>query len=436
MTINAGTTATATVIKNAASNAPVTGTLPLGSSVFDTSTVTPTPATPFTPTGSVAYTLFPDNDCSGTGTPVGGGALNPSGQPRNSDTQGPLTPGSYSFRAVFTSGDTNFTGSTSACEPLTINAGTTATATVIKNAASNAPVTGTLPLGSSVFDTSTVTPTPATPFTPTGSVAYTLFPDNDCSGTGTPAGGGALNPSGQPRNSDTQGPLAAGSYSFRAVFTSGDANFTGSTSACEPLTINAGTTATATVIENAAGTIVTGALPLGSSVVDTSTVTPTPATPFTPTGSVAYTFFSNGTCAGTGTPAGGGALASGVPPNSDTQGPLAAGSYSFRAVFTSGDANFTGSTSACEPLTINAGTTATATVIENAAGTIVTGALPLGSSVVDTSTVTPTPATPFTPTGSVAYTFFSNGTCAGTGTPAGREPSPPGCRPTPTPRAR
>ena len=181
--------------------------------MFDTSTVTPTPTATFTPTGSVAYTFFPDNDCSGTGTPAGGGAL-VGGVPPNSNTQGPLAAGSYSFRAVFTSGDTNFTGSTSACEPLTINAGTTATATVIMNAAGNAPVTGPLPLGSSVFDTSTVTPTPTATFTPTGSVAYTFFPDNDCSGTGTPAGGGALiggcRPTPTPRDRWRLGATASG----------------------------------------------------------------------------------------------------------------------------------------------------------------------------------------------------------------------------------
>ena len=94
----------------------------------------------------------------------------------------------------------------------------------------------------------------------------------------------------------------------------------GSTSPCEPLTINAGTTTTATVIQRAAIDLpMTGALPLGSSVFDTSTVTPTPAT-FTPTGSVAYTFFTDGTCTGTGSEAGGGDLVGGVPPNSTPRG--------------------------------------------------------------------------------------------------------------------
>jgi hypothetical protein len=43
--------------------------------------------------------------------------------------------------------------------------------------------------------------------------------------------------------------------------------------------------------------------------------------------------------------------ADGTVPNSNTQGPLAAGSYSFRAHY-SGDSNYTGSTSGCEPFAV------------------------------------------------------------------------------------
>ena len=83
---------------------------------------------------------------------------------------------------------------------------------------------------------------------------------------------------------------------------------------------------------------------------------------------MAYTFFTSVDCTTGGTAAGGGALVGGVPPNSNIEGPLGAGSYSFRAVFTSGDSNFGGSTSTCKPLTVNPGTSSTATVIKNAVG--------------------------------------------------------------------
>ena len=65
-----------------------------------------------------------------------------------------------------------------------------------------------------------------------------------------------------------------------------------------------------------------------------------------------YTFFPDDTCTGTGTAAGGGTLAAGVPPNSNPEGPLAAGSYGFEATY-SGDTNYRGLDQHCEPLTIS-----------------------------------------------------------------------------------
>ena len=62
---------------------------------------------------------------------------------------------------------------------------------MIKNAVGGTTVAGPLPLGSSVFDTATVTPTPAT-FTPAGWVAYTFFTSVDCTTGGTAAGGGGV----------------------------------------------------------------------------------------------------------------------------------------------------------------------------------------------------------------------------------------------------
>ncbi len=106
-------------------------------------------------------------------------------------------------------------------------------------------------------------------------------------------------------------------------------------------------------------------------------------------------------------------------PNSDTQGPLAAGSYSFEAVYHSADGNFAGSTSDCEQFTVAAGTSSVATQV-NLAGTTtaIVSPIPLGSSVHDTATITPSDG--FTPTGTVTYTFFPNSACtAETGSPRG-----------------
>ena len=275
-------------------------------------------------------------------------------------------------------------------------------------------MTGALPLGSSVFDTATVTPTPGT-FTPTGSVTYTFFPDNDCAaGTGTPAGTVHAGRGGTVPNSDTRGPLAAGSYSFQAVY-SGDANFPGSTSACEPLTVSEGTDLMATVIHNAVTDApVTGALPLGSSVFDTATVTPTPPTGSPPPARSPTP--SSPTTTARPAPVRRRARSrwprTGLSPNSDTRGPLTAGSYSFQAVY-SGDTNFPSLTSACEPFTVEPGTSSVATQV-NLAGTTtpIPSPVDLGSSVYDTATITHSDG--FTPTGTVTYTFFTGNCTTGT----------------------
>ncbi len=368
--------------------------------MFDTATVT---AGFVTPTGTMTYEFFTNGTGSGAPAAMETVTLNADGTVPNSAVQGPLPAGAYSFIAVY-SGDSNYTGSTSALEPLTISQGSTTTATAILDAVTHQPPGGFL--GESVFDTATVTGTPAA-FTPTGTVTYEYFTN----GSGTPiAQTVTLNADGTVPDSEVHGPLAAGIYSFIAVY-SGDSNYTGSTSPAEPLTINQGTSSTATAILDAATSQPPNGV-LGESVFDTATVTGTPAA-FTPTGTVTYQFFTNGT--GTGTPATTQMVtlnANGTVPSSEVKGPLAAGAYSFIAVY-SGDSNYTGSTSALEPLTISQGSTTTATASLDAATHQPPGGF-LGESVFDTATVTGTPAA-FTPRGTVMYEFFTNG--SGTGVP-------------------
>ena len=69
----------------------------------------------------------------------------------------------------------------------------------------------------------------------------------------------------------------------------------------------------------------------------------------TPTGKVAYSFFDNGTCTSdANTTTDTVTLAAGVVPNSSTQGPLGAGSYSFDAVY-NGDVNYGASSPSTVP---------------------------------------------------------------------------------------
>src|SRR5262249_43718291 len=160
----------------------INGQGPLGTSVFDTATltapVTRTGRTDITPTGTVTYT-FTGAGLDGLTPPPGWTAnpddptiwtqevtLNANGMIPNSAATPPLPAGTdYVFTATY-SGDDNFQASTSPREPLTINQGTSTTETVIVAAAGSPPL-GTL--GGQVFDTATVTVSPAA-FPPTGTV--------------------------------------------------------------------------------------------------------------------------------------------------------------------------------------------------------------------------------------------------------------------------
>ncbi len=94
-------------------------------------------------------------------------------------------------------------------------------------------------------------------------------------------------------------------------------------------------------------------------------------------------------------------LSGGLVPNSSETAALAAGSYSYQAVY-SGDGNYTGSTGACEPFKIAQAGSATATVVKDHNGATVdaNNPAPLGSKVHDTASVT---ASPSTATGTVTY---------------------------------
>jgi hypothetical protein len=366
--------------------------------------------------GTVSYTFYSNGTCTGTGTPAGSGT--------SSNTEGPLGVGSYSFTATFapTEAAAVGIGAVSACEPFTVTPppGPTATSitTVVFNAATNAAlIGGNLVAGGSVYDTSTV------PAGATGTVSYKFWANGDCGVSEEVGGTDAGTALALGSHSSAVGPLTAGSYSFEAVYTSDNtALFTNATGSCEPFSVTAAptgptNTSITTVVFNAeTKTALVGNLVAGGSVYDTSSVTNGA------TGTVSYLFWTNGDCGVNedvaGTDAGSG-LALGS--HSSTEGPLSAGSYSFDTAFTSDNtALFTNATGGCEPFSLTvpppvAASTTTSTAVFDAAtnAALIDGNLTASGSAYDTSTVTAGA------TGTVSYTFYSNGTCNGTGTAAG-----------------
>ena len=401
-------TSALTSIRAAADGSVAVTAVDLGTTVHDEATVTGTALR--APTGTVTFTWYATaSDCSGPATDAGtvplvGGRASPS------TAFGPLGAGQYSFRAHY-NGDENYHGAEAACEPLSVDKADTTTSTVVHAGNDHNTAVDAVALGSSVHDSATVSGTAFGP--PTGTVTFTWFTErDDCTGASTAAGTVPLW-SGTAHPADSFGPLATGTYSFRAVY-NGDANYSASTGPCEPLTVRKATSSTVTAIHRDGDhTTAVTSVPLGSSVHDRATVA---GSPFAiPTGNLSFRWFTNGNCDGEGTTAGSVPLSAGATDPSTTEGPLGAGSYSFRATY-DGDANYRPSVAECEPLTVEKGDVAALTTIHDGSHHAVTS-VERGATVHDEALVR---GTSFgMPTGTVSFRWFSNGTCAGEGSPAG-----------------
>ena len=305
----------------------------------------------------------------GAGTvAVGAGGI---AHPSSDET---LTSAGGSFKAVY-SGDANYIGSTGDCEPLAASKLASSTATIIHLGTSvgegtaASPRPSPAPIGSIVHDLATVIVGPGNP-APTGTVAFTWYTNTSCA-TGAPASAPGPWPWARaaiahPSSDET---LTSAGGSFKAVY-SGDANYTGSTGDCEPLA--------ASKLDELdrdhhpprhrsrrghRGPPRHHRAPIGSIVHDLATVIVGPGNP-APTGTVAFTWYTN-TDLRTGAPASAPgpwpwARAAIAHPSSDET--LTSTGGSFKAVY-SGDANYTGSTGDCEPLTASKLESSTVTII-------------------------------------------------------------------------
>ncbi len=357
------------------------------------------------PTGSVTFKLFPPSDatCAGTAAYTFTDATAPYATTPGFTSD---AAGTWHWTADY-AGDANNNPASSGCaaEPVVITKISSSTATTIHDA--NHGTVTSVPAGTTVHDSATVSGSGPTP---TGTVDFTWFTNGTCTGSGTASGTGIALVAGVADPSTSQTPATAGSYAFQATY-SGDSVYDGSTGPCEPLTVTKISSSTATTIHDANHGTVTS-VPAGTTVHDSATVSGSGPTP---TGTVDFTWFTNGTCTGSGTGSGTGiALVAGVADPSTSQTPATAGSYAFQATY-SGDSVYDGSTGPCEPLTVTKISSSTATTIHDANHGTVTS-VPAGSTVHDSATVSGSGPTP---TGTVGFTWFTNGTCTGSGTASG-----------------
>jgi hypothetical protein len=397
LTVNKVNSTTVTEIHDTI-HTPITS-IPAGSTVHDKAIVSGGAGTP---TGTVTFQWFTNGTCQGTAADTSSALSLTSGAvDATSFAKGPLSAGSYSFKASY-SGDTVYNSSVGDCEPLIVSQLAPSVTTEIHNGTHG--VVTSVDAGSTVHDKATVSGSFGTP---TGTVTFSFYSTINCTGSSTSAGTISL-VSGVADPSTNMGPLSAGSYSFKAHY-NGDTNYADADAACEPLTVNMLTPTVTTNIHGANHGVVTS-VALGTTVHDEATITGG----YNPTGTVSFTFFNNGTCTNTGFAAGTVAISSGVAHPSSAQGPLTAGSYSFMAHY-NGDTNNNAVDGSCEPLTVDKASTTVTTQVHNTSHQDVTNtAVALGSVVHDNSTVGGQVGT-IAPTGTITYHFYT-ATCTGTPT--------------------
>jgi hypothetical protein len=313
----------------------VTGThQPLGSEIHDSAAVTVDGGIAIPATSTVEFKFYNSIDCTGdvaesTSKPAAA-SVDPA------LLEGPLHAGSYSYKATFvTPADSAVTGSSAACESITIDKGDLKIVTTIHDKDHGAVTS--VALGSVVHDTATVTtPGGSTPGFAIGAVSFTLNGNAVANGAGE---------AGVTANSEDSAPLAAGSYTYKASVAGND-DYNGATSDDEPLEVKKAQLNIVTTIHNAAHSAVTSVFS-GSVVHDTATVTGQ-VSGFAPTGAISFTL--NGNPVANDPSADGSATARSV-----DSAPLTAGNYTYNASI-AGDSNYEGDTSEDEPLSVKNGT--------------------------------------------------------------------------------
>src|SRR5207302_1526260 len=123
------------------------------------------------------------------------------------------------------SGNSNYSSSNSGCEPFTVNPALTSTSSTVKDGSATVDNANHAALGDRVHDTSSVS-SGNNSFGWAGTVTYYLYPNNYCSAPASTTEIVSVTSGGVVTDSSLSAALAAGSYSYKAVY-SGNSNYLG-----------------------------------------------------------------------------------------------------------------------------------------------------------------------------------------------------------------
>lgn len=218
--------------------------------------------------------------------------------------------------------------------------------------ATSLPPTGSESSGAAFHVTATIGVAQQSSPSPTGTVTYSFFVNGGCRGGARSTQIVTIGDGRVPSSSST-GALNAGAYSFNAAY-GGDGSHSASSSECEPFSVHrfAALTVAVQVMGGFPPQPVTGNEVVGATFFVTTTIVVTQTGNPVPSGTVTYTYFTNGACDGTAAWTKTVTITGGVVPSSAPVSPLAAGTGGFIAAY-SGDANYPASASDCAGFLVN-----------------------------------------------------------------------------------
>ncbi|HUQ77911.1 MAG TPA: hypothetical protein VM427_03420 [Patescibacteria group bacterium] len=351
-------------------------TVPLGTAVHDTSTLTGATANAG---GTVHYQVFSDTSCETKVADAGSIAV-VDHVPGNSTDVTFNHAGTFYWQADY-SGDSNNNSASSACnlEVVTVDKDVPAIAT---------QASATVQVGGAIHDTATLSGGAL----PTGSITFNLYGPNDqtCVGAATFTSTVSVNGNGSYESADFT-TTAAGTYRWVAIY-SGDLDNASVAGGCNDANENV-------VVNKANPTVTTNAsadVTVGGSIFDTATL----AGGYSPTGTITFEVYGpdDATCTGepifsdTSTVTGNGDYVS------DSYTATQAGTYRWIANY-GGDSNNTATANECNDANEN--------VVVNKANpdiaTLATEGAQVGDAIHDVATVTGG----YNPTGTVTFRLYA-----------------------------
>jgi uncharacterized repeat protein (TIGR01451 family) len=321
------------------------GTVEVGSDISDTAHLTGGVG----PTGSITFELYGPDNASCSGEPIFTDQVAVDG---NGDyVSGAFTAlqaGTYRWIASY-SGDASNLAVSGACNDanesvVVTKANPSIATTLVAGEAASAHLT--LPIGTSVHDTATLTGATSDAG---GTVTYTVYTNSSCS-LGAQAAGTVTVTNGVVPASNDIVFNAAGTYYWQAAY-SGDANNNGATSNCLDETVTISTNPV-TINTSLSGQGQEGAeitVQINNTVTDSATLTGATANAG---GTVTYTVFSDDACETVFADGGTVAVTNGAVPDSNPVIFDTAGTFYWQAVY-SGDANNDPATSTCTDEVVN-----------------------------------------------------------------------------------